>query len=318
MCGGFVEKDRCHRIGQRARVHCKYMVARGTLDDILWKLIEKKFRELGEFVEGKEKLKIIVHKVYKNEAELHTIFDVPEEGLDDDDLSPDSVESSGDDVLPLDSSLERDIEVFGREEQAMLLAAEGDDDGDETEQISAPRNEQMQPPTGPGRSEEDAIALSDDDDENDEVVAEQLKAVDLENHNTDLNVSGTLPGCRVYKMMLQGPTLGVEVGICKGRIVVSNKLDSRVRRFGHDCKPDVGDLLVAVDAQVMPQVNKLDSTLQYLKSVLSRPQPAVMFFADDNDFKQFYIKNFGEAKKKRKKSKPGFTMGQTVDLLLDD
>jgi hypothetical protein len=31
-----------------AQVHCLYFVARGTLDDILWKLLEKKFRDLGK------------------------------------------------------------------------------------------------------------------------------------------------------------------------------------------------------------------------------------------------------------------------------
>lgn len=41
-------EDRCHRIGQQARVRCLYFIARGTLDEILWKLIEKKFRDLGE------------------------------------------------------------------------------------------------------------------------------------------------------------------------------------------------------------------------------------------------------------------------------
>ncbi|EED91959.1 THAPSDRAFT_262487, partial [Thalassiosira pseudonana CCMP1335] len=41
-------EDRCHRIGQQARVRCLYFVAKSTLDEVLWKLIEKKFRDLGE------------------------------------------------------------------------------------------------------------------------------------------------------------------------------------------------------------------------------------------------------------------------------
>jgi SNF2 family DNA or RNA helicase len=41
-------EDRCHRIGQQASVRCLYFVAKGTLDEVLWKLIEKKFRDLGE------------------------------------------------------------------------------------------------------------------------------------------------------------------------------------------------------------------------------------------------------------------------------
>ena len=41
-------EDRCHRIGQQATVRCLYFIAKGTLDEVLWKLIEKKFRDLGE------------------------------------------------------------------------------------------------------------------------------------------------------------------------------------------------------------------------------------------------------------------------------
>lgn len=29
-------------------MNCLYFVARGTLDDVLWKLLEKKFRDLGK------------------------------------------------------------------------------------------------------------------------------------------------------------------------------------------------------------------------------------------------------------------------------
>eukprot|EP00957_Ditylum_brightwellii_P208032 15355580-Ditylum_brightwellii.AAC.1 len=58
-------EDRCHRIGQQSNVRCVYFQTRDTLDEILWRLIEKKFRALGEFVEGKEKQKIVVHKTYE-------------------------------------------------------------------------------------------------------------------------------------------------------------------------------------------------------------------------------------------------------------
>ena len=69
-------EDRCHRIGQNSRVHCLYFVASGTLDDLLWRLLEKKFRDLGEFVEGMEKQKIVVHKTYHGTKELDAMFGV--------------------------------------------------------------------------------------------------------------------------------------------------------------------------------------------------------------------------------------------------
>ena len=68
-------EDRCHRIGQNSRVQCLYFVATGTLDDLLWKLLEKKFRDLGEFVEGLEKQKIVVHKTFHGIKDVDAIFE---------------------------------------------------------------------------------------------------------------------------------------------------------------------------------------------------------------------------------------------------
>ena len=45
-------EDRAHRIGQRKRVTVKYFLADGTVDDVLWPLVKKKVRTLGEVVEG--------------------------------------------------------------------------------------------------------------------------------------------------------------------------------------------------------------------------------------------------------------------------
>jgi len=45
-------EDRAHRIGQTRRVHVKYFLADNTVDDVLWPLVKKKVRTLGEVVEG--------------------------------------------------------------------------------------------------------------------------------------------------------------------------------------------------------------------------------------------------------------------------
>merc|ERR1712072_573866 len=45
-------EDRCHRIGQTSTVQIDYVVAKNSVDDILWPLIEEKLRILGEIVEG--------------------------------------------------------------------------------------------------------------------------------------------------------------------------------------------------------------------------------------------------------------------------
>ncbi|CAB1096828.1 unnamed protein product [Ectocarpus sp. CCAP 1310/34] len=45
-------EDRCHRIGQATVVKVQYLVAKGSLDDALWPLIQEKIKLLGEMVEG--------------------------------------------------------------------------------------------------------------------------------------------------------------------------------------------------------------------------------------------------------------------------
>eukprot|EP00752_Nemacystus_decipiens_P010813 g9618.t2 len=45
-------EDRCHRIGQATAVKVQYLVAKGSLDDALWPLIQEKIKLLGEMVEG--------------------------------------------------------------------------------------------------------------------------------------------------------------------------------------------------------------------------------------------------------------------------
>lgn len=45
-------EDRAHRIGQTRTVHVTYFLAPGTVDEVLWPLIQRKMRTLGEVVEG--------------------------------------------------------------------------------------------------------------------------------------------------------------------------------------------------------------------------------------------------------------------------
>ncbi|GMH90489.1 hypothetical protein TrVE_jg4166 [Triparma verrucosa] len=51
-------EDRCHRIGQARDVMIKYIIGVGTVDEVIWELAKRKFKSLGEFVEGKEGMSI--------------------------------------------------------------------------------------------------------------------------------------------------------------------------------------------------------------------------------------------------------------------
>lgn len=266
---------------------------------------------------------MIVHKVYKNEVELNKIFEYEDEEGDDDDevLKADQVASS-EALFPLDNDLQHDIEELGKEEQAMVLSSAGYDDDAEPEQLTAPQQPQpaqvspvVEEDDGKGRSQEDAIALSDDDEEEDAVEASVVKAVNLLNPSADLNVNGALPDCRLYKLLLKGPQLGVEVGAYRDRLLVSRML-SRTNRLGEDCKPQVGDILVAVNRQVMPPVQSLEPVLKYLKRLLQHPAPVLLWFVEDADFKEFY-KRVNPPKKRQRERPPPKPTDEVVELLDD-
>lgn len=48
-------EDRAHRIGQKSCVNCVFLVAKNTLDDIMWPLIARKVRVLGTALDGIER-----------------------------------------------------------------------------------------------------------------------------------------------------------------------------------------------------------------------------------------------------------------------
>lgn len=52
-------EDRAHRIGQKSCVNCHYLIGENTLDDILYRFLEKKINNVSSFVDGKaEKLEM--------------------------------------------------------------------------------------------------------------------------------------------------------------------------------------------------------------------------------------------------------------------
>merc|ERR1711966_187860 len=111
-------EDRCHRIGQQSIVRCVYFHAKGSLDDLLWKLLEQKYRDLGEFVEGEEGKQITVHEISSYQEEV-----AEEKKLDDSDAAEISVIE--------DEAIRNDIMALGMEEEAMLKA--GSDDGEDSD-----------------------------------------------------------------------------------------------------------------------------------------------------------------------------------------
>jgi hypothetical protein len=331
-------EDRCHRIGQQARVKCLYFVAKGTLDDVLFRLLEKKLQDIGEFVEGKEKLKLVVHKTYETTKELHTMFDNDAGGDSDEDGEIGDMDDFGQE-LQLDGELEHDIEQLGEEEERMLKLAESDEDepdaavsnGDAaTDDRKMPAVDATEDTKAEGGTEEEAIMLSDDDDDEVEVTSkpaaapsstangESSTAVDQAPKEA-FNINGSLHKCRLYRVRMEGPSLGISVAFYRHRVVVEKLHQDRIDRVGENSKPVVGDVLVGINGQRLPLINSLSQVMQHLRSVMRQP-PVELTFAEDPDFTDFY-KNIVMLDRIRQHPvvpPPATDANGVIDLLDDD
>jgi SWI/SNF-related matrix-associated actin-dependent regulator 1 of chromatin subfamily A len=330
--------------GQSSKVECLYFVARGTLDDVLWKLIEKKFQDLGEFIEGRAKEKIIVNKIYKCIKELHaSVFpnldgfeEDEEEGIEEIDLY---------DVLPLDDDFYHDIEEFGEEEQRMLRQLEVD----ETETRSSPAECDVKieacATVVDGKSEDDAIDLVDDDEEEEECrpgrqaltsismpnsnITQQKKVGATENESLVVGSKAEIlpsvtadmfSGCRLYKIVFCQPKLGIEVLLHEGRVVVGRISEERLNLLGNDSKPAIGDILVSIAGFSLSLTHQLEQYATYLKYVLQKPPVELCFLEVPVFAAQFreMLEEKGVYKKKPQALQPAVNVNGEIELLDDD
>jgi SWI/SNF-related matrix-associated actin-dependent regulator 1 of chromatin subfamily A len=134
-------EDRCHRIGQLDTVRAKYLIARNTLDDVLWKLADQKIRSLGEFVEGKKDAVFEVNGDKKDNGAFAWGDEDEKEaaatanGVDADDDDDDD-EMGGSDVTA--KNIERDLAALARDAIEKMRGADDDDDDDDDPGTRAP------------------------------------------------------------------------------------------------------------------------------------------------------------------------------------
>lgn len=308
-------EDRCHRIGQQARVRCLYFVAKGTIDDVLWRLIEKKFSDLGEFVEGKEKLKIVVDKNYTTLSELRDMFSY---ALRDEDEPGDLSDSDiGLDEDLLDPDLVHAIEALGEEERQMLRSADNEDESPDPANAESQAEvvtmlEQDTPFGTQGRSEEDAIALLDDEDETHCAEAEACPSAS-KGRSEDEGVNGIPPAKLVtnqanlteptinlsslnafsfYKLFIPGPRLGVVVALFAGRLIVSKVSEERIKLLGADARPRVGDIFCAINEVRIPRSQDFQQLMKWLRESLNRQQGFTScVFAEEPTFAAYYAQH---------------------------
>jgi hypothetical protein len=216
-----------------------------------------------------------------------------EDDSDDDAKGSGKEDSDDDEMLELDVDLEKDIAELAKEE---LMEVREEADEDENEADSKPEAELVESSTTPapeevhGRCEEEAIMLSDDEDA-EAVDPKKLKAVPPEpapSKNVPVprlakfNSVGILPNCKLYRLLFDGPSYGIQLRIFTGRLIVLRKTHLEL------VKPSVGDILVALNGQKIPPVHHLEHMLPYLKTALRHP-PVELTFAEDNEFRDFAI-----------------------------
>lgn len=132
-------EDRVHRLGQTAKfVELRYLFCKGTVDDLLWPLLEKKLSVVGSAINGaKDRLKLHGDKKSKITA-INKKAPKPEA------------------VLDLDS---QDVIILGEEEEEIQLNAKGTRSSKKEEKKPAAKKSSKKAPSLPF-AEPDAPALS--------------------------------------------------------------------------------------------------------------------------------------------------------------
>lgn len=268
-------EDRCHRIGQQAQVKCLYITAKDTLDEVLWILLKRKFRALGEFVEGKEKLDMVIHKTYADEFDA--VAGKYETNLVSDFDNDDKKNAAYD--LVNEDSIQHDIEELASDDLKISVAL--DDDYAIDDVILSDDRE-----TSLGQKDEDhIICLSDDENDeklsNDSPYSESMGCDELLNclrvtqNFTDLKIHGTtkLRNAQFFYAFFHSPKYCTIFSQFFGRFFVHMDFGSF----------RVGDLVVGLNQWVLKNGEDYAAILNYLAQS-SVESPIRICFCRDESF----------------------------------
>ncbi len=302
---------RCHRIGQQAKVRCLYIIAKGTLDEVLFLLLQKKFRDLGEFVEGKEKMDIVMHNSYSDERRAIESICMPDsstESNNDECEHDSSFDDSNFKTLAGQDNILHDIEELAREEQAEFKGEEEDDDEPLDVQSSSKINSDAASKRGGngetinkiGASEQHAICLCDEDDDETPFEPESVKDIlsHFSTHNqSQFKIHNTtkIPNTKLYYMYFDAPTYNFMVERVQGRLVIvrgENVTNGK-------CMP--GDFILGINNMMFHlHQNNMISTM---KKAIHNP-PVKLLVGRNADFSNLIIQyrnRIDEEKAKAKK-----------------
>ena len=280
------------RIGQTSTCKILYFVANGTLDLLLWSLLEKKFRALGEFVEGQEKMKIVVQKTYESAEILEKEYFASDlasnidDGKNDDDeedrkmagvVDPENAQDAND-LVNFQGQLGREIDELEREEMDLLKATE-EDDGELLE-----GRDGLDGSNGGsgkiGRSEHHAIDLDTDgaDSKTSPVTPSNTMTAIFDHRSPD-----AFAGCRYYMQAYGNPQgrFGLELFPFDGRIMVGTN------QHGQNTAPESGDILVAVNGVHVPFPSTgLETVVNFMSTEIAKGDVTLWLVDGGKEWKQ--------------------------------
>ena len=257
-----------HRIGQQARVRCLYFIGKGTLDEVLWKLIEKKYRALGEFVDGKEEIGIALERELQDDEqdEILKPDDSSDEGGDNGNSrkrkAPEDV--FGEILDTDDLELQKEIDELCHEEEDMLnIKNEEEDDEPEIDENkssatsnTALLNGKTDTSTTGHCTTVATTVIELLDDEDDDVVIKAPTVVSIQRQYRESVILAKLRiepsiqfnNLRLYNVHYPGPTYGLIMIACNGRVVVkAHQSPQAANQY-----PKIGSIIVSCNGYVIP------------------------------------------------------------------
>ena len=226
---------------------------------VLWKQVEKKFRQLGEFVEGKENLDMVVHQTFDCGLKAIAIDD----GDDDEEEEEEEEEQEDDDIggedgpkkkrlkrqrtssfgdLADEDSIQHDIEELAKEEEAMLnIGLDEDDDNNGDAPAGSNKNAAKSSggTRGEGRSaapekKKTAVICLDDSDDEADALRKKSSSDNTSGGNGEKSDGATSASPSATTIPNQSvPTLADSItAIVKSGDYKNGKIDRRAR-FGN-------------------------------------------------------------------------------------
>lgn len=175
-------EDRVHRIGQTATVRVFYLLAKNSIDEVLWPLVRKKLQTLGHILDGDENVDFHLHQ---DQGDSSSDDDAKENGNFAQlkrQISPHDVMGVpvSDHIEPADMPFEPLEAIIGeivREEQAHeLLCSDSDDDSADER-----RREKIRITSRSGQSKRKAGYL--------DITEQRIRKISCDDNFDDINCS---------------------------------------------------------------------------------------------------------------------------------